>query len=405
MVLVALGVVGIVAAATTKMTADSMADSRRKQLEVELESLRQLIASSIDCGVTMAKARLAASAGSDEALCQMPRPPIRLYRKTASGASRALTSPQGQIGRWGIEVGCDWGRRTLVVQAVELTRDGAAKDPARQTFSADNLRLALFGGKSKASLCLKSGGESNLAAFGHGFLDTRGELAIDVPNGTERIEIETTGQFQGTGDSGADVMGERIMINLSDGRYSGSQMVKIGSDAGKSRSVYWENASIGEAPGLKGHVNAEMGAKFRKEKMPSPLIRDLPPGPGGTRRIGFSNRIEDPGKDLQRWWAQSVSLKFYGDSRSQTSPQTSYSVPDDFLTGYGSGADYALLKNQQKDAKNDLKASQKSEIKSMKNDPTVSKQELKAAKKENKQEMKELKAQQKEAKKQAKKSK
>jgi hypothetical protein len=405
MVLVAVGVVGIVAFASAKMNAASMAASRRKQLEVELEGLKQLIASSVDCRVTMAKARDVASAASDEALCQMPRPSIRLYRKTASGGARLLTSPNGQIGRWGLEVGCDWGRRTLVVQAVELTRKGAEKDPAHRTYSSDSLRLALFGGKSKANLCLQSGGVSNLASFGHGYLDTRGELAIEVPSGTERIEIETTGQFQGKGDSGADVMAERIMVNLSDGRYSGSQMVKIGSNAGKSRSVYWENAGIGQAPAMKGHVNSEMGDNFRKEKMPNPLIRNLPPGPDGKRRIGFSDRIEDPGEDLQRWWAQSVSLKFYGDSWSQKTPQTTYSVPEDFLRGYGAGADFAMLKNQQKDAKNALEASQKSEIKGMKDDPNVSKQELKAAKKENKAEMKELKAQQKEEKKQAKKNK
>jgi hypothetical protein len=73
---------------------------------------------------------------------------------------------------------------------------------------------------------------------------------FDLPTGTSFVELDVSGQWQGKDDYGVDVASTIITIEISSstshpGKYYGNQMIKIGSDRKKSRSVRFTPTKIG----------------------------------------------------------------------------------------------------------------------------------------------------------------
>jgi hypothetical protein len=325
-VLVSLGIASILALVVAQTTKNGLDGQKKIEESDELNSIRRMIGASIDCNGTFAKARALANVSSDKALCALPNPKILLYRATASGKLAPMTSDldptfdnSAGIGNWRLKVRCDWANQTLVVRAARMVTPGKfSKDPLTQApLDFNNPKLVLFGG-NQSPLCLTANSTNaalKLLGSQVGFVDTRDAngMLVEPPEGTKVIELAVDAQFQGKGDVGADVATNRIMIDLDKKTYSGTQMVKIGSDAGKSRSVYWQNASLGSAPILQGHINTAMSDTFRKEKMPNPLVKVVGT-PDGNKppNIRYTSTVESPGNNDKRWWAESVMVKYYG---------------------------------------------------------------------------------------------
>lgn len=78
----------------------------------------------------------------------------------------------------------------------------------------------------------------------------RNYVDFDLPTGTSFVELDISGQWQGKDDEGADVTSTMIDIQISSstsypGDYYGTQMIKIGSNINKSRSVRFTPTKIG----------------------------------------------------------------------------------------------------------------------------------------------------------------
>jgi hypothetical protein len=329
----ATAIAGFLALAISQNITFGLKGQKKVEIYSELSYIGQTIGQNIDCETTLANARAKAGVATNQALCNangssglalLKSNPIQIYLKSANGTPRQLTAdldPQlnfsGRIGQWQLRAGCDWARQSLIVRAARMSGpNNFGKDPlSGKPLSWDDDRLLLFGGQpGQHPVCFATSATAGTGAIKGvtvGLLDSRQDMIIEVPPGAQFTEISTDGQFQGTGDSGADVSSTKTLINLSTGKYSGTQMVKIGSIAGKSRSVYWKDTSMGQTPTLEGFTNDSMKDNFRREKMPNPLVKDMGVGPDGVRKLIYSEKIEDPGRNNQRWWAAPVVVKHY----------------------------------------------------------------------------------------------
>ncbi len=330
-VLMAAGLAGFIALIVSRNITNGLQGQKKVEIYTELASIEQTLGTYVDCEYSLKQARQTLGLSSNQQLCNangssgpslLASHPIQLYVRTENGSNKSLTADlnaaqykSGRIGQWYLRVGCDWANQSLVVRAARLQNTTFLKDPLTQTLlDWNNDRLLLFGGQpGQTRLCLMQA-SSSTAPTGSivsstAYLDTRGEVLIDVPLGAVSTEIESNGQFQGTGDLGADISITRTIVNLKTNTYSGTQMVKIGSLSGKSRSVYWSATSLGTPPTLLGFTNPNMSDNFRKEKMPSPLVIDKGLSATGTRRLSYSERIESPGNNNQRWWADTLVIR------------------------------------------------------------------------------------------------
>ncbi len=332
-VLIGAGLAGFIALMISRNLTQGLQGQKKVEIYGELAHIEQQIGRYLDCDYSLAQARLQAGVSSNQALCNaasssgadlLASKPIQLYAKTENGSYKSFTTDlnpaqfqAGRIGQWYLRAGCDWTNQSLVIRAARLQGTTFVKDPLTKTsLDWNNDRLLLFGGQTgQTSLCFmqtpSAPTSSASVTSSVAYLDTRGEITFDVPAGTTLTEIESNGQFQGTGDLGADVSFTRTMINLKANNFTGTQMVKIGSTSGKSRAVYWGPTSFGSAPILAGFTNPQMSANFRKEKMPSPLVQDKGAGPNGSRRFTYSEKLEDPGNNGQRWWATTILIRHF----------------------------------------------------------------------------------------------
>jgi hypothetical protein len=330
----ATAIAGFLALAISQNINFGLKGQKKVEIYAELSSITQTISQNIDCETTLAEARAKAGVTSNQALCNangssgpalLQSRPLQIYLKSANGTPRQLSTdlnPQldssGRVGQWQLRAGCDFSRQSLVIRAARMHGpNNFAKDPLTgKPLSWDDDRLLLFGGQpGQQPICFSaSNNTANTGAIkgvSVSFLDTRKDLVIDVPAGAQYTEISSEGQFQGTGDSGADVSTTKTVIDHKTGQYSGTQMVKIGSNAGKSRSVYWQGTKLGQNPTLEGFTNPSMSENFRRQKMPNPLVKDMGTASDGSRKLIYSEKIEDPGNNGQRWWAAPVIIKHY----------------------------------------------------------------------------------------------
>jgi hypothetical protein len=332
-VIMGLGLASILAMGVSKTMVFGLKGQKKVEIYADLSNTQQTIAKYIDCDYTLEKARIAAGVSSNQELCNatgssesslLRAHPLQIYVKTQDGSRRSLTEDlsaqfdrSGKIGNWRLRAACDWKNQSLVIRAAQKI-DGKtfAKDPLTQApLDWSNEKLLLFGGApGQSRICLMGTTQASSGAIVGtkvAFLDSRKDLNIDVPAEAQYTEIISEGQFQGTGDVGADVSATRTIVNITNKTSSGIQMVKIGSDAGKSRSVYWNDAKFGRVPEFEGFPNESMSENFRAQKMPNPMITDGGPNPDGTHRIVYSERVADPGKNGQRWWGSAVVIKHF----------------------------------------------------------------------------------------------
>ncbi|HET9238975.1 MAG TPA: hypothetical protein VFO10_17080 [Oligoflexus sp.] len=332
-VLMGLGLASILAMGVSKTMVLGLKGQKKVEIYADLSNTQQLIAKYIDCDYTLEKARIAAGVTSNQQLCNangssesslLRSYPLQIYVRTQDGSRRPLTEDlnaqfdrSGKIGNWRLRAACDWTNQSLVIRAAQKI-DGKtfAKDPLTQApLDWSNDKLLLFGGApGQSRICLMGTPPSSTGAIVGtkvAFLDSRKDLTIDIPAEAQYTEIISEGQFQGTGDVGADVSATRTLVNIKNKTSSGIQMVKIGSNAGKSRSVFWNDAKFGRVPEFEGFANESMSENFRDQKMPNPLIADGGSNPDGSHRIVYSERVADPGKNGQRWWGSAVVIKHF----------------------------------------------------------------------------------------------
>lgn len=332
-VIMGLGLASILALGVSKTMVMGLKGQKKVEIYADLSNTQQLISKYIDCDYTLEKARIAAGVSSNQELCNaigssesslLRSHPLQIYVKTQDGSRRPLTDDlnsqfdrSGKIGNWRLRAGCDWKNQSLVIRAAQKSDPKTfVKDPLTQVaLDWSNEKLLLFGGApGQSRICLMGSTQASSGAIVGtkvAFLDSRKDLTIDVPADAQYTEIISEGQFQGSGDVGADVSATRTLVNIRDKTSSGIQMVKIGSDSGKSRSVYWNNAKFGQVPNLEGFPNEKMSDNFREQKMPNPLIADGGANPDGSHRIVYSERVADPGKNGQRWWGSAVVIKHF----------------------------------------------------------------------------------------------
>lgn len=181
-VLVAAGLVGVVALVGAKLTANLGAGTRRAELRGEREVIRSLIYNEIDCAATFATAGIdpAAPGGSctsTSAPGGQSGPYLRLARRTADGNVHYLTDVPGsggaaKVGDWSVRVSCSAAEQSLVVRVARpISGGGFARDPLNEnvTYNWNEPRGLLYGGSGGAMpLCFGRAGGVPLIQTGIG---------------------------------------------------------------------------------------------------------------------------------------------------------------------------------------------------------------------------------------------
>ena len=159
---------------------------------------------------------------------------------------------------------------------------------------------------------------------------------FDLPLGTSMVELDISGQWQGTDDLGIDIISSIMTIELSSstssaGKYYGTQMIKIGSDIYKSRSVRFLPTQIGSdipASNIRTIRGAETQwsttqAAWANNKFLLPMILCLTSSP--CQKIRYVERIpnhttipstygqiKNSPNDGKAYWWSTVTAKFFG---------------------------------------------------------------------------------------------
>lgn len=323
-VMIGLVIATVLALGVSKTITDGMAGQKKVEIDSELTYVKQVIRERLDCKATLDAAVKSSGSASIQDLCNKKRAFTLLGAKsTITGQPKVITDNEGKIGQWLIRATCEFDK-SLIIAATRISKTGAvAKDPLNgKTLSAqDNARLNLYGPTPpQMPICFSDTmGSSSLGLVGvdTGFVGRPGqeELRIEAPTNAKVVEIEANGQFTGGGDVGADTVNGKIIVNLENGTYQGTQMVKIGSDAKKARSIFWKPTKIGQTPAYDGFVNGDNKKwnDWQDKKFPNPMIRDGGAAANGKRVLFYSDKVNDPGKKNDRWWAESVTMKYYGE--------------------------------------------------------------------------------------------
>ena len=159
---------------------------------------------------------------------------------------------------------------------------------------------------------------------------------FDLPPGTSVVELDISGQWQGAFDSGIDVTSSVITIELSSSTsnaatYYGTQMIKIGSDLYKSRSVRFLPTQIGSdipASNIRTIKNGEgqwssTQPAWTNDRFHTPKVLCLTSSP--CQKIRYMERItnhttipstfgqiKNSANDGRAYWWSTVTAKFFG---------------------------------------------------------------------------------------------
>lgn len=165
-VLVGVGLLGILAAASAAIFGNMFSVNRKLELRGDIEIIRRTLFDAIDCDATIA----AAACNSTSAPGGEQAPFLRLQRRSAvAGQPLFLTGPleadgSARIGEWNVRASCSAAERTLVVRAARPLANGAfARDPMDRLTLLDwrHRRSLLFGsGVGVLPLCFNTQKES-----------------------------------------------------------------------------------------------------------------------------------------------------------------------------------------------------------------------------------------------------
>ena len=159
---------------------------------------------------------------------------------------------------------------------------------------------------------------------------------FDLPTGTSFVELDIAGQWQGKDDYGVDVaytfIGIQLGSSTSDpGGYFGTQMIKIGSDRKKSRSVRFTPTKINQDISsdniltVKGSEQqwSSTDTNWTNDKFHIPKVECLTSPP--CKKIRYYERIfnhiniplkrseiNSSTNDGKAYWWSTVTAKFFG---------------------------------------------------------------------------------------------
>lgn len=150
-VLMAVGIMGIVALGLSRLVTNSQDGIRSVELRGDLETIRQLLMAQVDCTSTFAENKITDK--NQKSQCPGPGGKgLMLYRSTSSGArpfTKGKLEADGsfQLGSWWIKATCDAEAETLVIRAARKKKDGTfARDPlTNEVMNWNSSRGVLFG--------------------------------------------------------------------------------------------------------------------------------------------------------------------------------------------------------------------------------------------------------------------
>jgi hypothetical protein len=348
MIAVAIG--SIIALVIASLTRQMVHRRTEVDLENDLSSIRGEISSKINCEETLSEARDSLGIGSNQALCDARRSnsstaadynlsnnhPLRLVFKGKS-TNRFATSdidnsdnyaPFGE--GWKIQVGCDWSAKSLIIKAKRTKKDITGKQHGD---------ILVFGDPGAApSLCRKEIMDaapqppepSQTKTSEVRYANTRennsaNAFEFDLDPKFRMVEIRIHGEWEGSGDLGADIFSESILVNLITNRFSGTQMIKIGSDSIKSRVAIWKDAQLTSTMTLPPLTRLKSGAcqfsddvyparcypnlSYANSKFPQPFLQCGQYQGSRCVKIRYKSRIPNGDGGGSSWWALSAFIR------------------------------------------------------------------------------------------------
>jgi hypothetical protein len=155
-------------------------------------------------------------------------------------------------------------------------------------------------------------------------LDSRDSITIPIDPKDKSLEITIQGQYQGSWDVGADAYFSNVSVDLTRETYSGTHMVKIGSEAKKARTVIWNDTPFestppryfGAPPYYLSYPYTGQHADYAQKKMPVPLLTSTLSEDGDIESITYQEYLDnskpkarDPAN--QYFWLSGVTVRHF----------------------------------------------------------------------------------------------
>jgi hypothetical protein len=331
--LMGVGLLGILAVGISKITSGGMRAQKTVELRSDINYLRQMLAERIDCTETLNRAmQQPPASASINQVCQSGKQ-FYLYGKSAGGVAARLTTSDYKIGDWVVKTTCT-ADKSLEITVEQPGRNDplTGKPLAKPLFGAVPplfpICFTYQGGGStllghKAGVIYGSSTSGSGSEVFHGPTGSASESYFEffAPPGARFVELIANGVYGGKGDSGPDNSAITIIVDIENGTYSGTQVISIGSDDYKKRSVYWPNLHLGQnpQPHYRGFTNWRTGGStlaWQRRRFTDPLVQ-LRPGSSCSPTVGcflrYSTRIGTPDSTALEWWNESVQVKYFGD--------------------------------------------------------------------------------------------
>jgi len=149
---------------------------------------------------------------------------------------------------------------------------------------------------------------------------------FDLDPRFQMVEIRIHGEWAGSGDFGADVYSESILVNLTTNRFSGTQMVKIGSNSKKSRVAIWKDAQLTSDMTTPPLIRLRSGVcelisdnfyparctldlNYANSRYPQPSLQCGQYQGSRCLKIRYKARIPNGDKGGNSWWALSAFIR------------------------------------------------------------------------------------------------
>jgi hypothetical protein len=361
--MIGLSLLGFATVLTMKMLSDGTQIVAKSGLLTDIHTMRTAIGRELDCDLTLAKAKEFYGVGHLSALCSsgstpfIQAKPFLLYGRDGAPLTSALSTSKNDSGRmiasrydrtdlaadengnlpdaaqrasqgsaWWVRGSCSWTDQTLVIRAAKFRDTPTAQfgyDPILKDKLLDfnDQRLWLFGPDLPICGQTKQQKLTKVETF---VLDSRNSITIPIDPKDKNLEITIQGQYQGSWDVGADTYYSEVSVDLSRETYSGTQTVKIGSEAKKSRTVRWKDepfdstpASYAGAPSYYlSYPYTGQHADYAKKKMPIPFLTSKLSDEGDIVSITYEEFLDDSkpkakDPDNQYFWLSGVTVRHF----------------------------------------------------------------------------------------------
>jgi hypothetical protein len=361
--MLALGLLGFATVLTMRMLSDGSQIAMKSGLLADAQNMRAIIGRDLDCDLTLEKAKQVYVINNLSTLCSsastpfIQAKPFLLYGRDGAPLTSNLSTSRFSSGRiiaskqdrtdpapngggsppnslqqnssgsaWWVRATCSWADQTLVVRAGKF-RDTASPQFARDPIFKDkqldfnDQRLWLFGPDFPICGHTKQLRLTKVESF---VLDSRDSITIPIDPKDKNLEITIQGQYQGSWDVGADTYFSNVSVDLTRETYSGTHMVKIGSDAKKARTVIWNDTPfestppryIGAPSYYLSYPYSGQNADYAEKKMPVPLLTSTLSEDGDIASITYQEYLDnsrpkarDPTN--QYFWLSGVTVRHF----------------------------------------------------------------------------------------------